>query len=54
MDQIACTYIVVPEQKWNDASLETAYKPEGRNVANYCFQGKELTRIFKFFYIMCL
>ena len=32
MDQIACTYIVVPQQKWNDASLETAYKLGG-NVA---------------------
>ena len=51
MHQIACIYIVVPQQKWNNAYLETAYKLEGGNVSNYCFQVKELTRvrIFKFF-----
>ena len=51
MHQIACIYIVVPQQKWNNAYLETAYKLEGGNVGNYCFQDKELTRIriFKFF-----
>ena len=51
MHQIACTYIVAPQQKWHNAYLETAYKLEGGNVANYCFQDKELTRIriFKFF-----
>ena len=51
MHQIACIYIVVPQQKWNNAYLETAYKLEGGNVGNYCFQDKELMRIriFKFF-----
>ena len=51
MHQIACIYIVVPQQKWNNAYLETAYKLEEGNVSNYCFQVKELTRvrIFKFF-----
>ena len=51
MHHIACIYIVVPQQKWNNAYLETAYKLEGGNVANYCFQDKGLTRIriFKFF-----
>ena len=51
MHQIACIYIVVPQQKWNNAYVETAYKLEGGNVSNYCFQVKELTRvrIFKFF-----
>ena len=51
MHQIACIYIVVPQQKWNNAYLKTAYKPKGGNVENYWFQDKELTRIriFKFF-----
>ena len=56
MHQIACIYIVVPQQKWNDTYLETTYKLEGGNIANYRFQEKELTRIriFKFFQIMFL
>ena len=37
MHQIACTYIVVFQQKCNNAYLETANKLEGGNVANYCF-----------------
>ena len=51
MHQIACIYIVVLQQKWNNTYLETTYKLEGGNVANYCFQDKELTRIriFKLF-----
>ena len=51
MHQIACIYIVVPQQKSDTAYLETVYKLEGGNVANYCFQDKGLTRIriFKFF-----
>ena len=51
MHQIACIYIVVPQQKWNNTYLETTYKLEGWKVANYFFQDKELTRvrIFKFF-----
>ena len=50
MHHIACIYIVIPQQKWNNTYLETTYKLEGGNVANYCFQDKELTRIrnFKF------
>ena len=49
MHQIA--FITVPQQKWNNTSLETTYKLEGEKIENYCFQGKELTRIriFKFF-----
>ena len=51
MLQIACIYIVVPQQKWNNTYLETAWKLEEGNIANYCFPDKELTRIriFKFF-----
>ena len=51
MHQTACIYIVVPQQKWNNAYLETAYKLKGENVANYCFQVKGPTRIriLKFF-----
>ena len=51
MHQIACIYIVVPQQMWNNAYLETRYKPDGVNIVNFCFQYKELTRIriFKFF-----
>ena len=51
MHQIACIYIVVPQQKWNNTYLKTTYKLEGGSIANYCFQDKELRRIqiFKFF-----
>ena len=45
MHQIACIYTVVPQQKENNAYLETAYQLEEGNVANYCFQDKGLTRI---------
>ena len=45
MHQIACIYIAVPQQQWNNVYLGTAYKLEGGNVANYFFQDKELTRI---------
>ena len=53
MDQIVFIYIAISQQKWNNTYLESAYKLRGGNVANYCFQDKELTRIriFKFFYI---
>ena len=43
MHQIACIYIVVPQQKWNNTYLETKYKLEGGNIANYCFQDKFLS-----------
>ena len=51
MHQIACIYIVAPQQMWNNTYLETTYNLEERNIANFCFQNKELTRIriFKFF-----
>ena len=49
MHQIACIYIVVPPQKWSNTYFETTHKLQGGNVANYCFQDKELIRIFKFF-----
>ena len=51
MHQIAGIYIVVPQQKWNNTYLETIYKLEGGNIANFYSQDKELTRIriFKFF-----
>ena len=51
MHQIVCIYIVVPEQKWINTILVTTSKLEGRNIANFCFQNKELTKIrdFKFF-----
>ena len=45
MHHIACIYIVVPQQKCNNTYLEITYKLEGGNVANYCFQDKELTKI---------
>ena len=38
MHQIACIYIVVPQKKWNNTYLETAYTLEGVNIT-------ELTRI---------
>ena len=43
MLQIACIYIVVPQQKWNNTYLETTYKLEGGNIANYCFQDNFLS-----------
>ena len=43
MHEIACIYTAVPHQIWNNAYLETAYKLEGGNVANYYFQDKGLT-----------
>ena len=47
MHQIASGYIVVFQQKWNNTYVETS----GVNIANFCFQDKELMRIiiFKFF-----
>ena len=33
MHQIACTYIVAPQQMWNNTYLETTYKLEG---GGYC------------------
>ena len=35
MHQVACIYIVVPQQKWNNTYLETAWKLEEGNIANY-------------------
>ena len=45
MHQIACIYIVVPQQEWNNTYLETTQKLERGNIANFCFQDKELTKI---------
>ena len=45
MHQIACIYFVVPQQKWKNSYLETTEKLEGGNIANFCFQDKELTKI---------
>ena len=28
------------QQKWDNTYLETTYKLEGSNIANYCFQDK--------------
>ena len=44
MHQIACIYTVVPEQKWKNSYLETTQKLEARNITNFCFQDKELTK----------
>ena len=41
--QIACIYIVVRQKKWNNTYLETAYKLEWGNIANFCFQDERLT-----------
>ena len=43
MHQIACIYIVVPQQKWNNTFLETTYKLEEGNIANFCFQDEKFT-----------
>ena len=40
MHQIACIYIVVPQQKWNETYLEATYKLERGNIANFCFDEK--------------
>ena len=42
MHQIACIYIAVPQQKWNNTYLEITYKLEGENIANFCFQDKRV------------
>ena len=53
MHQIACIYILVPQQKWNNTYVETAHKLGG-NITNYCFQDKELMRIrFLSFFKQC-
>ena len=39
--QIACIYIVVPQQKWNNNYSETTYKLEG--VLQTCLQDEKLT-----------
>ena len=49
MHEVACSYIVAAQQKWNNTYLETIYKLEEGNNTSVCFQDKELTRIFKFF-----
>ena len=36
MHQIACIYIALPEQKWNNTYLEITYKLERGNIANVC------------------
>ena len=41
--QIACIYIVVRQKKWNNTYLETTYKLEWGNIANFCFQDERLT-----------
>ena len=43
MHQIACIYIVVSQQEWNNPYLGTLYKLERGNFENYCFQDKGLT-----------
>ena len=43
MHQIACIYIVVSQQKWNNTYLETMYKLEGENMENFCSQDKFLS-----------
>ena len=38
-------YIVVPQQKLKNTYLETTSELEVGNIANFCFQDKELTKI---------
>ena len=47
MLQIACIYIVVPQQKWNDTYSKTTHKLERTNVANFHFQDEKITRTKK-------
>ena len=43
MHQIACIYIVVSQQKCNNTYLETTYKLEEGNIANFCLQNWKFT-----------
>ena len=51
MHQKPCIYIVVPQQKWKNTCLEALYKLKQGNIAKFCFQNRELTkiRVFDFF-----
>ena len=53
MHQIACIYIVVPQQKWNNTYLETTCKLKGVNIAKFCFQDKELTNCWLLYAYHC-
>lgn len=43
MHQIACVYIVVPPQKWNNTYLDITYKLEWENIANFCLHDEKMT-----------
>ena len=47
MLQIACIYIAVPQQKWNDTYSKTKHKLERTNVANFYSQDEKMTRTKK-------
>ena len=44
--QMAFSYIMVSQQKWNNTYLETAFKLEG-SIANFCLQSEKLTTTTK-------
>ena len=45
MHQTACIYMTASRQMWNNTYLEYMYiyKPEGGNIAKFCFQDKQLS-----------
>ena len=36
---------VLTQQKWNNTYLKATFNQEGGNIANFCFQDKELMTI---------
>ena len=43
--QVACISIVVPQQKWKNTLSNYINTRRGENIANFCFQDKELTKV---------
>ena len=43
MHQIACVYILVSQQKWNNTYLDTTYELERGGIRNFCLHDEKLT-----------
>ena len=47
MHQVACIYIVLPQQKGNNTCFQTTYKVEGKNCGNFCLHDVKLAKTKK-------